>query len=205
MKYAVVETGGKQYIAREGEMIEVDRLPLEIGKPVEFNEVLLIVDEKAVQVGDPLVKGASVKGEVLDQVKAKKVIVFKYIPKERYRRKQGHRQRYTQVRISEIVAGGAKKAAVAKAEEPPQAESKPAKPAAKKAEAAPKATSKPAAKSGAAAKPKSGSKAAPKPKSGSQATPKSKSSSSSKPTGSKSSSSTSRKSPSKKTSTKKDE
>jgi len=205
MKYAVVETGGKQYIAREGEMIEVDRLPLEIGKPVEFNQVLLIVDGKAVQVGDPLVTGASVKGVVLDQVKAKKIIVFKYIPKERYRRKQGHRQRYTQVRISEIVAGGAKKAAAAKPVEAPQAESKAAEPTAKKAETKPKSASKPAEKSGAAAKPKGGTKATPKPKSESKAAPKSKSSSSSKSTGTKSSSTTSKKSPSKKTSTKKDD
>ena len=170
MKYAVVESGGKQYVAREGETIEVDRLPLEIGKPIEFKDVLLVVDDGAIQVGDPLVKGASVKGEVLDQIKAKKVIVFKYIPKERYRRKQGHRQRYTRVRIGEILSGGAKKAAEAKADKPAAAESKPAKKAeavesapAKKAETKPKAAAKP--KTPASDKPKSAAKPASKAKS----------------------------------------
>jgi len=203
MKYAVLETGGKQYIAREGEMIEIDRLPLEIGKPVEFNEVLLIVDGNSIQVGDPLVKGATVKGEVLDQIKAKKVIVFKYIPKERYRRKQGHRQRYTQVRISEIIAGGAKKAAAAKSEQAPVAEAAAAKPAAKKEQGKSAAAKgekaepkpEPAAKSSSAAKSKSSSKAA----------PKAKGSSGTKSSTRKSTSSSAKKSSSKKTSTKKEE
>ena len=217
MKYAVLETGGKQYIAREGEMIEIDRLPLEIGKPVEFNEVLLIVDGNSIQVGDPLVKGATVKGEVLDQIKAKKVIVFKYIPKERYRRKQGHRQRYTQVRIDEIVAGGPKKAAAVKTAQAPVAEAPVAEPAAKKAEdkstpaKAKKAEAKPAAakakkaetKPKTASKPASKSDSAAKSKSSSKAAPKTKSSSGSKSTARKSSSST-KKPSTKKTSTKKD-
>ena len=210
MKYAVVETGGKQYIAREGELIEIDRLPLEIGKPVEFKDVLLIVDGKTIQVGNPLIKGATVKGEILDQFKAKKVIVFKYIPKERYRRKQGHRQRYTRVRISEIVSGSSK-ASEAKAESPPKAESQAAKPAAKKAaskaaapepkktekkpKAAPKTSAKPSAKSGSASKSKAEPKGASKPKS----------SSASKSSAGKSSSTASKKPSSKKTSTKKDE
>jgi large subunit ribosomal protein L21 len=202
MKYAVVETGGKQYIAREGEMIEVDRLPLDVGKPVEFKDVLLIVDGSSVQVGDPLIKGASVKGEVLDQIKGKKIIVFKYIPKERYRRKQGHRQRYTQIRIDEIIGSGAKKSSAAKAEETPPAEKKTAKPSAKKSEAKPapskvkKSAEKPksARKSGAASESKSKS-AGSKPKASSKA----------KSSASKRSTSSSQKSPSKKTSKKKEE
>ncbi|TFH37382.1 MAG: 50S ribosomal protein L21, partial [Anaerolineales bacterium] len=102
MKYAVLDSGGKQYVAREGETIEVDRLPLEIDNPVEFNEILLVVDNGNVAVGTPTVKGATVKGRVLDQIKAAKIIVFKYVPKQRYRRKQGHRQRYTRVMIETI-------------------------------------------------------------------------------------------------------
>lgn len=113
MKYAILNSGGKQYVAREGETIEVDRLPLEIGKPVEFNEILLVADNGDVAVGAPVVKGATVKGRVLDQIKAAKIIVFKYVPKQRYRRKQGHRQRYTRVAIEKISlsAAGEKKVA----------------------------------------------------------------------------------------------
>jgi large subunit ribosomal protein L21 len=112
MKYAVVETGGKQYVAREGETIEVDRLPLDVGKSITFEKVLLVVDGKEIAVGAPGVQGAKVKGTIVDQIKAKKVIVFKYIPKERYRRKQGHRQRYTRVAIDNIaIAKSGKKAA----------------------------------------------------------------------------------------------
>ena len=132
MKYAIVSSGGKQYIAREGEPIEVDRMHLDIGKPVEFKEVLLTVDGSTIKVGTPLVKGASVKGKVLDQVKAKKIIVFKYIPKERYRRKKGHRQQYTRVSINKIKLPSAEKKATSK-KETGKAEKPPAKTAAKKA------------------------------------------------------------------------
>ena len=132
MKYAIVSSGGKQYIAREGEPIEVDRLSLDIGKPVEFTEVLLAVDGSTIKVGTPLIKGASVKGKVLDQVKAKKIIVFKYIPKERYRRKKGHRQQYTRVSIDKITLSSIEKKAKSP-EETDKAEKPPAKTATKKA------------------------------------------------------------------------
>ena len=102
MKYAVLESGGKQYVAREGETIEVDRLPTGIGQAIEFKDVLLVVDKAKVRVGAPFVKGAKVSCTVVDQIKAPKVIVFKYIPKERYRRKRGHRQRYTRIAIDSI-------------------------------------------------------------------------------------------------------
>jgi large subunit ribosomal protein L21 len=102
MKYAILESGGKQYIAREGESIEVDRLPVEIGKSVDFKDVLLLVETAKVHVGSPHVKGAKVRGTVVEQLRSRKVIVFKYIPKERYRRKLGHRQRYTRVTIDKI-------------------------------------------------------------------------------------------------------
>ncbi len=125
MRYAILESGGKQYVAREGETIEVDHLPLEIGKPIEFDQVLLAVNDGEVLVGDPVVKGAAVKAKVVDQVKAKKIIVFKYIPKQRYRRKAGHRQKYTRVVVDEISLPGGKKVSEQKAaEEKPAAEKK---------------------------------------------------------------------------------
>ena len=92
MKYAVLESGGKQYIAREGEAIEIDRLQIEVGNTIDFKDVLLLVDNAKVHVGTPYVKGAKVRGTVVEQLRAPKIIVFKYIPKERYRRKRGHRQ-----------------------------------------------------------------------------------------------------------------
>jgi large subunit ribosomal protein L21 len=102
MKYAVIHSGGKQYIAREGETLEVDRLPLGIGENVKWDEVLLLVDDSKVTVGDPFIKGVNVKGKVVDQIKGQKILVFKYIPKERYRKRRGHRQRYTRVLIENI-------------------------------------------------------------------------------------------------------
>lgn len=150
MKYAILDSGGKQYIAREGETIEVDRLPHEIGKSVEFKEVLLVADNGDIAVGTPTIKGASVKGRVLDHIKAAKIIVFKYVPKQRYRRKQGHRQRYTRVSIEQIsVTSPAKKKAVPKEEGEKVTKTK-AEPKAAAKEPKPKA--KPAAKKTAARK-----------------------------------------------------
>jgi len=117
MKYAVVESGGKQYIVREGERVDVDRLPLEIGSKVEFQDVLYFAKDGDVKVGTPLVKGAKVTGKVVDQIKAKKILVFKYIPKERVRRRRGHRQRYTRVEIDKISVRKPR-AAKSEAEEP---------------------------------------------------------------------------------------
>lgn len=149
MKYAVVGSGGKQYVAREGETIQVDRLPQDVGKNIEFKDVFLIVDGTKVDVGKPTVKGAVVKGKVVEQVKARKVLVFKYIPKERYRRRKGHRQRYTRVEIKSIAKAAPKAKQSAKAEAPAEAKKaagskRKAKPAAKEAKSTAKA--KPAAK-----------------------------------------------------------
>ncbi len=102
MKYAIVEHSGRQYLAQEGGLIEVDRMSVEVGKPVVFKEVLLITDGKKVEVGAPFVKGASVKGKIQDHLKGKKITVFKYKPKQRYRRTQGHRQLLTHVAIESI-------------------------------------------------------------------------------------------------------
>ncbi|MGD8813236.1 MAG: 50S ribosomal protein L21 [Anaerolineales bacterium] len=136
MKYAVLESGGKQYIARPGETIEVDHMSLDIGKSIEFKDVLLVVDGSTLNVGQPLVKGAVVKGKVVDQIKGRKILVFKYKPRVRYRRKQGHRQRYTRVAIEGIKlpekkAKPAKEPAAAKAA-PKKASDAKKKPAAKK-------------------------------------------------------------------------
>jgi large subunit ribosomal protein L21 len=139
MRYAIMESGGKQYIAREGETIEVDRLPLEIGKPVEFDQVLLAVNGKEILVGSPLIKGVSVKAKVVEQIKAKKIIVFKYVPKQRYRRKAGHRQKYTRVVVDEISFPSTKKDAAKK-------ESAKEKPAPKKKATKKKSTAKASAK-----------------------------------------------------------
>ena len=100
--YAIVESGGKQYKAVPGATIEVDRLHLETGAQLELDQVLLVADGEAFQVGTPLVEGASVKVTVLEHTKGPKIIVFKYKAKERYRRKQGHRQQYTLLQVDEI-------------------------------------------------------------------------------------------------------
>lgn len=103
MKYAIVVNGGKQYKAVPGETIQVDKLSNELGEKVILDEVLFIADGKKVTVGTPVVKGAQVKTTVTGQIKGTKIIVFKYKPKVRYRRKQGHRQKYTLLQVDKIV------------------------------------------------------------------------------------------------------
>lgn len=102
MKYAILEHSGKQYLVEEGARIDVDRLSLEVGKSIEFKEVLLVADGKKIEVGSPYVKGAKVKGKVLAHAKGDKLVVFKYKPKQRYRKKQGHRQLLTSVSIEKV-------------------------------------------------------------------------------------------------------
>jgi large subunit ribosomal protein L21 len=102
MKYAIVEDGGKQYKAIEGQTIEVDHFDSEIGDQLDLERVLLIVNEEDVQVGTPLVEGAKVQATVVSQVKGPKVVVFKYKPKKRYRVKTGHSQKYTRLQIESI-------------------------------------------------------------------------------------------------------
>lgn len=102
MNYAIIEAGGKQYVAREGETIDVDRLPQAEGDSIQWKDVLLMVQDSKVTVGTPTIKGASVKGKVVSQFKAPKILVFKYKTRERYRRRFGHRQRYTKVQIDKI-------------------------------------------------------------------------------------------------------
>jgi large subunit ribosomal protein L21 len=101
--YAVIESGGKQVKVAVGDTVDVEQMPLRAGEMVELDRVLLVADGDQVTVGRPLVEGAKVRATVVDQVKGEKVIVFKYKPKIRYRRKTGHRQKYTRLRIDEIV------------------------------------------------------------------------------------------------------
>jgi len=105
--YALVEASGKQYKVVPGQVIEVDRLSVEEGSQVELDKVLLVADGESVTVGKPLVEGAKVVAEAVGDSRGKKVIVFKYKPKVRYRRKKGHRQLYTRLAIKEISLGQA--------------------------------------------------------------------------------------------------
>ncbi len=102
--YAVVETGGKQYKVSVGDTVDVELLPVAPGERVTLDRVLLISDEQGVRVGQPTVEGAKVRATVVEHGKGRKVVVFKYKAKNRYRRKTGHRQRFTRLRVDEIVA-----------------------------------------------------------------------------------------------------
>lgn len=101
--YAIIETGGKQYRVQEGDVIRVEKLEIADGETVKFDKVLLISDEGKLNVGKPYVDGAVVEAVVENQGKAKKIIIFKYKAKKDYRKKQGHRQPYTQIKIEKIV------------------------------------------------------------------------------------------------------
>ncbi len=104
MKYAIVVSGGKQYKAVPGEIIQVDKLPKQVKDKVVLDEVLFIADgDKKVTIGTPTIKGAKVETTVADQIKGPKIRVFKYKPKVRYRRRQGHRQQYTLLEVKKIV------------------------------------------------------------------------------------------------------
>ena len=101
--YAVIKTGGKQYRVTPGDSVEVEKLPYEVGEQIELDQVLLVANGSGVKIGRPLVKGAKVKATVTRQAKGRKIIVFKYRPSKRYRRKRGHRQHYTRLHIDEIL------------------------------------------------------------------------------------------------------
>ncbi|MDO5047382.1 MAG: 50S ribosomal protein L21 [Anaerococcus sp.] len=99
--YAIIKTGGKQYKVSEGDLVRVEKLANEVGDTVEFDQVLMVSGDD-VKVGAPFVENAKVTATVEDQNKAKKVVVFKYKPKKQYRKKHGHRQPYTLVKIDSI-------------------------------------------------------------------------------------------------------
>jgi len=129
--YAVVKTGGKQYRVAKDDIIKIERLPGDAGDTITLGDVLMVGEGDDVTVGAPLVDGASVAGEILEQGRAKKVIVFKKRRRQNYRRKKGHRQHLTVLKVTDILTGGAK-----------------AKPAAKKAAPKKEAPKKEAAKGG---------------------------------------------------------
>ncbi len=112
--YAIIETGGKQYRVSPGETIDVERLDVAEGKTVDLERVLLIADGERITVGTPTVDGAKVVATSKGEGKGEKIIVFKYKPKVRYRKKTGHRQRYTRLVIDKIVEPGAAQAKPAK-------------------------------------------------------------------------------------------
>ncbi|MCP1109246.1 large subunit ribosomal protein L21 [Lachnospiraceae bacterium PF1-21] len=99
--YAIIATGGKQYKVEEGDIIRVEKLGVEAGETVTFDQVLGVCNRK-LKVGDPTVSGATVEGTVVENGKGKKVIVYKYKPKKTYHKKNGHRQQYTAVKIDKI-------------------------------------------------------------------------------------------------------
>jgi large subunit ribosomal protein L21 len=102
--YAVVNTGGKQYKVQAGDVLRVEKIPGDVGSPVTFDKVLMVADGEDVTIGQPMLEKASVKGTIVEQGKAKKIIVFKYKRRKRFRRKQGHRQAFTAVKIDSIDA-----------------------------------------------------------------------------------------------------
>src|SRR5512139_3535569 len=102
--YAIIQTGGKQYRVAPGDVLRVERLPGERGDEVMLDQVLLVTnDDSEVRVGQPLVENASVRGQILLQGKAKKILAFKKKRRKGYRRRQGHRQLFTAVQIQEII------------------------------------------------------------------------------------------------------
>ena len=104
--YAIVETGGKQYKVAPGQKIDVDRLAVAEGEDIELSRVLLIADGEDTIIGSPTIDGAKVIATCLGEKKGDKIIVFRYKPKVRYRRKTGHRQLYARLEIKEIVKPG---------------------------------------------------------------------------------------------------
>ena len=101
--FAIIKTGGKQYKVSEGVVIKVEKIEAEAGDKIEFDQVLMVAGDD-VKVGSPVVEGAKVSAEVLDQKKDKKIVIFKFKAKKNYRKKKGHRQPYTLVKIEKIDA-----------------------------------------------------------------------------------------------------
>ncbi len=101
-QFAVIKTGGKQYLVSPGDKIKIEKISTEEGKEVIFDNVLLLGNKEKLSIGKPLVENVEVKGKVLSRGKSDKIIVFKYKPKKRYKVKKGHKQPYTEVEIITI-------------------------------------------------------------------------------------------------------
>ena len=106
VRYAVIRTGGKQYTVAPGQVLEVEKLDVPPGHEIDLTDILLVSDDGSVTTGKPLVEGARVVARVLAQDRDKKIVVFKYKPKKRYRRKTGHRQSITRLAIQDITLPG---------------------------------------------------------------------------------------------------
>lgn len=103
--YAIVKTGGKQFKASKDDVLIVEKLEGEPGTPIEFAEVLMLVDGETSTIGSPFIKGAAVRGEIVRQSKSKKIEAFNYKPKKNERKRWGHRQPQTHVKITEVQVG----------------------------------------------------------------------------------------------------
>tara|TARA_B100001029_G_scaffold41710_1_gene32475 strand:+ start:833 stop:1273 length:441 start_codon:yes stop_codon:yes gene_type:complete len=108
MSFAIIETGGKQYKVSPSEILKVEKLNISKGKKVEFKKVLLIKDDKNVEVGSPIIDGAIVEGLLLDNIKDKKIIVFKKRRRQNSRKRYGHRQPLSKIQITKILSKGGK-------------------------------------------------------------------------------------------------
>ena len=126
--YAVVNSGGKQYKVQQGQVLRVEKIPGDVGNPVTFERVLMFSDGDNVSIGQPALEDIVVEGHIVEQGKAKKIIVFKYKKRKRYRRKKGHRQEFTAVLIDGIKSKAQKSS---ETKDEPEAEAK--KPEAEKA------------------------------------------------------------------------
>ena len=100
--YAVIASGGKQYKVQEGEILKIEKIDGQVGSEVSFDQVLMLSDGEAVKIGQPTLTDATVTAHIVEQGKEKKILVFKYKRRKRYRRKQGHRQPFTAVKIHSI-------------------------------------------------------------------------------------------------------
>ncbi len=126
--YAVVNSGGKQYKVQQGQVLRVEKIPGDVGNPVTFDRVLMFSDGESISIGQPDLADIVVEGHIVEQGKSKKIIVFKYKRRKRYRRKKGHRQEFTAVRID-----GIKSKAQKKSESKAEPEAKAKKPETEKA------------------------------------------------------------------------
>ena len=155
--FAVIKTGGKQYKVAKNDVLEIERLPGESGAILEFSEVLMVGDAGGTVVGKPLVAGATVAAALLDQIKADKVLIFKKKRRHNYRRKRGHRQPLSLIKVVEILTDGRKADHAALAAEveksKPRAKPEGEPKAAKPKKAAPKKAAAPAGRKAKAAKP----------------------------------------------------
>lgn len=102
--FAVIKTGGKQYKVAEGQILKIEKLPAPEAQELVFDEVLMVSNGDAAKIGQPKVAGAQVTAKVLKNGRARKIIILKYRPKKRYKKKQGHRQHFTEIQITKISA-----------------------------------------------------------------------------------------------------